>query len=239
MFKGKPLIPREDVPGVITHEITKNGAPMLSRDSLYKYLQQLYWGIKKNDCDVFLKKQEFYQLSKVRPAQHTRINKEKKEGNTMALTTGRYGQNNERRSRSLFHSTAYTSTFQGGERNTSTSTLLYLQTANYVWAYGMTNKKAATAMKQAQKLWEDCFNVFGKYPTGLICDAGTEFQAEHQQWVENESPRTGSKQVKGVPMRISTKATFVERRIGILAQKYRHTPGEVPLLFQKSLGASS
>ena len=44
MFKGKPLIPREDVPGVITHEITKNGAPMLSRDSLYKYLQQSVLG---------------------------------------------------------------------------------------------------------------------------------------------------------------------------------------------------
>ena len=79
MFKGKPIIPKEDVHGIITHEITKNGAPLTSRDSLYKYLQQLYWGIKKNDCDMFLKKQEFYQLSKVRPAQHTRINKEKKE----------------------------------------------------------------------------------------------------------------------------------------------------------------
>ena len=45
MFKGKRLILKESVSGIIAHEITKNGAPMTSRDSLYKYLQQLYWGI--------------------------------------------------------------------------------------------------------------------------------------------------------------------------------------------------
>ena len=61
MYKGKPLLPKEAVPGILEHEVTKNGAPMTSRDSLYKYVQQLYWGIKKNDCDKFLKSLEFYR----------------------------------------------------------------------------------------------------------------------------------------------------------------------------------
>lgn len=216
-YENKPIIPKGLVKEIIEKEIGKNGAPMTSRDSLFKYLFNKYWGIKKSDCDQFLKGQEFYQLSKVRPHKNTRVNLEKKEGVTMVLTRGKYGRKMNI-GIDLMFLPQFTIHFSGWTRKYKYLYVAVVQTCNYVFAYPMTNKKAATALTQAKKMWNDCYKIFGLYPSGIVCDAGTEFQGVHQAWVEKESPRNYSKTVKGVQMRVASKATFVERRIGILAR---------------------
>ncbi len=207
-YKGKHIIPKEAVTEIMKKEITKNGAPMTSRDSLFKYLLNKYWGITKSDCDKYLKSLEYYQLSKVRPHQNTRINKEYKEGATAALLRGRYGKTMNV-GVDLFFIPQKTEHFSGWGTRYKYLYVAVVQTCNYVFAYGMVNKTANTAKKQAEKLWRDCFKVFGKYPSGIVCDAGTEFQAEHKEFIEEQ---------KGIVMRVSDKATFVERRISILAR---------------------
>ncbi len=207
-YKGKHIIPREAIEEIMKKEITKNGAPMTSRDSLFKYLFGKYWGISKRDCEKFLKKQEFYQLSKVRPYQNTRVNKEKKEGATQALLRGKYGKNMNV-GVDLFFVPQNTEHFSGWGTRYKYLYVAVVQTCNYVFAYGMVNKKAVTARNQAEKLWRDCFKIFGKYPSGIVSDAGTEFEGAHRHFVEEK---------KGVVQRTSDKATFVERRISILAR---------------------
>ncbi len=206
--KNKIIVPTEGVQDVMKREITKNGAPMTSRDSLFKYLFDIYVGISKRDCDKFLKSLEYYQLSKIRPHKNTRVNKEKKEGTTQALLRGRYGKTMNV-GVDLFFIPQNTEHFSGWGTRYKYLYVAVVQTCNYVFAYGMVNKSASTAKKQAEKLWKDCQKVFGKTPSGIVCDAGTEFQAEHKHFVEEN---------KGVVMRISDKATFVERRISILAR---------------------
>ena len=63
-YEGKPLIAQELIDEVMENEITKFGAPMTSRDSLYQFLKRKYWGIKKLDCDRYLKSLEYYQASR-------------------------------------------------------------------------------------------------------------------------------------------------------------------------------
>ena len=72
----------------------------------------------------------------------------------MVLTTGRYGKTMNV-GVDLFFIPQRTLHFSGWKTQYKYLYVAVLQTVNYVWAYGMTNKKAVTAMKQAQKLWED------------------------------------------------------------------------------------
>ena len=48
VYKKKLIVPQEEATELMKLEITKNGAPMTSRDSLFKYMFQKYWGIKKH-----------------------------------------------------------------------------------------------------------------------------------------------------------------------------------------------
>ena len=207
-YQGKPLIPKELREYVMEQEITKYAAPMTSRDSLYEFLKRKYWGIKKTDCDKFLKSLEFYQQSKVRPHKNTRINKEKKEGSTMVLTRGRYGKRMNV-GVDLFFVPQKTKHFSGWSGKYVALYVAVLQYSGYVWAYPMKNKFAKTSLKCVKQLWKDCEKRFGKEPTGIVCDDGPELKGAHQAWLENE---------QNIEMRIADKATFVEKKIQTLAR---------------------
>ena len=207
-YHDKPLIPKELIEYVMETEITKYDAPMTSRDSLYEFLKLKYWGIKKTDCDKYLKSLEFYQQSRVRPHKNTRINKERKEGSTMALTRGRYGKRMNV-GIDLFFVPQKTKHFSGWSGKYVALYVAVLQYSGYVWAYPMRNKYARTALTCAKKLWKDCYDQFGSKPSGIVSDDGGEFKGVHQNWIENE---------QHIKMRITDKATFVEKKIQTLAR---------------------
>jgi len=224
-YEDKPLIPEELVEHVMENEITKYAAPMTSRDSLYEFLKRKYWGIKKVDCDKYLKSLEFYQASRVRPHKNTRINKDKKEGSTMALTRGRYGKRMNV-GLDLFFVPQNTKHFSGWSGKYVALYICVLQYSGYVWAYPMKSKHARVALTCAKKLWKDCLEQFGKEPSGIVCDDGPEFKGVHQEWIENE---------KNVDMRVTSKATFVEKKIQTLARNIGILRDHFGYSFDKSL----
>ena len=207
-YQNKPLVAKELIEYVLENEITKFGAPMTSRDSLYQFLKLKYWGIKKTDCDKYLKSLEYYQLSKTRGHKNTRLNKEKKEGATFVLTRGRYGKRMNI-GLDLFAVPQNTKHFSGWSGKYKFLYIAVLQYSGYVFAYPMKSKHAHVALTQAKKLWNDCFKLFGKYPSGIVCDDGGEFKGAHQQWIEEEM---------NISVRITNKATFVEKKIQQLAR---------------------
>ena len=207
-YDGKPLVAKELIDYVMENEITKYGAPMTSRDSLYEFLKRKYWGIKKTDCDKYLKSLEFYQASRVRPHKNTRLNKEKKEGVAMAMTRGRYGKRMNV-GIDLFFVPQNTKHFSGWSGKYVALYVAVLQYSGYVWAYPMKSKHARVALTCVKKLWKDCYEQFGKEPSGIVCDDGPEFKNVHQAWIENE---------QNIEMRITSKATFVEKKIQTLAR---------------------
>ena len=207
-YEGKPLIAQELIEEVMENEITKFGAPMTSRDSLYQFLKRKYWGIKKRDCDRYLKSLEYYQASRVRPHKNTRINKEKKEGIAQSMTRGRYGKRMNV-GIDLFFIPQKTKHFSGWSGKYVALYVCVLQYSGFVWAYPMKSKHAKVSLSCVKKLWKDCLKKFGKKPSGIVCDDGPEFKGQHQAWIENE---------QNIEMRVASKATFVEKKIQTLAR---------------------
>ena len=126
----------------------------------------------------------------------------------MALTRGRDGKRMNI-GLDLFFIPQKTKHFSGWSGKYKYLYVAVLQYSGYVWAYPMVNKYARTALKQAKKLWKDCFKIFGKEPSGIVVDNGGEFRGPHLEWIDKE---------KNVEMRVADKATFVEKKIQTLAR---------------------
>ena len=219
MFFGKVVVPENLVTMFLEEEITKRGAPMTSRDALFKYMEKKYYGVSKRECDKFLKSSEYYQMSKVRPYKNTRVNPDFKEGRSHIKRQGKYNVGLD-----LFFVPS-----KGAYRWSGRYKYIYVAVHQYsgrLFAYPMTSKKSTNALRQLKKFITDFRKVFQRLPSHITSDNGTEFHSEHYKYITNTLK---------IPFTFTNKATFVEKKIQSLARNIGILKDQFDYPFLKSV----
>ena len=204
-YEGKLLVPQED-----TVEIMKNAAQKgmpLGRDSAFDWLAQRYFGFQRREVGKFIDSLETVQLLRKKPFVKTRKNDiQRREGTTQVLLKSDLGGKG-----SVGIDLAFIPRQTENYKRAPWTKYKYLyvavvQQSNYCFAYPMARKTAVEARRCARLLDADFKKQFGFPITGLLMDAGTEFQQKHREfWVD-----------KGIVPRVMNKVHFVEARISVL-----------------------
>lgn len=169
------VVPYEDIDSVLKKEAEQNGMP-LSRDGAFHYLKKKYVGFKKRQINTWLKRVEQLQLIHKRPHRETRVNTQNREGaknyfmknNKLNLGVDLFAMPKPQWSSYAFFFVAV------------------LQRSGYTWIFPISSKKATATLTALKKVFRECKQLFGREPTGVSTDDGSEFKAEFDQWLKEK-----------------------------------------------------
>ncbi len=194
--KNKPLVAKEDIPGILTKELLHGGCP-LAIESAFNYLYKNMWGISRRDLADFLKKTERYQLMRTRPPDpNVRRGSymQNREGVTRFLMTKKHGGLNHLAADLMFIPKTWS-------KNAYFLCVVHIR-SGYSWFVAMIEKTPQHTLTKFKPIVKEIEQKYGKIGM-LSTDMGGEFLGVFKKFLDK----------KEIKHQIDHKSYWAEKKI--------------------------